>query len=562
MTERLRLAVVQANPTVGDIAGNLALAKTFVLDEKDADLVVFPECFLSGYPLEDLVRRSGFRAQLRDAIAEFTRFVRDTNGPAVLMGTPVDGLDLPYNAALMFHPDGTLRAAHKRDLPNTDVFDEVRTFTPGAHSRTMPLDGFRLGVGICEEMWHPMVAGELAGDLASILIFINGSPFEDGKQRLRHQLARRRVQETGLPLIYVNLVGGQDEVVFDGASFAMNRHGQLVAQMPAFKDGVMRLELTRNSNDTFDIEPEAAHSAGTPYPERLDALYTGAMVALRDYITKNGFEGVVLGMSGGIDSALVAAIATDAIGPGRVHCRMMPSGYTSTTSVEDAAECAGLLGAEHRSISIAPAIAAYGQMLAEEFDGLAEDVTEENLQARARAMTLLALSNKFNWMVLATGNKSEMSVGYATLYGDMVGGYAILKDIYKTDVFALARWRNEHRPVCALGPRGPVIPERIITKPPTAELKEGQTDEQALGGYDLLDATLRALIEKELDPRAAALAASRETGKDVEPAYAQKIAALVKRAEWKRRQAPPGPKLTSRPFGKGWRYPITNKAPL
>jgi NAD+ synthase len=286
------------------------------------------------------------------------------------------------------------------------------------------------------------------------------------------------------------------------------------------------------------------------------------MLGLRDYARKNGFFDVVLGLSGGLDSALVAALAADALGPEHVHCRMMPSRLTSIASVEDAAACAAMIGAEHRSISIGPAIEAYRTMLAEEFAGLPEDVTEENIQARARGMTLMALSNKFGWLVLSTGNKSETAVGYATLYGDTCGGYAPLKDVYKTDVFALARWRNANRPLGGLGPGGEVIPERIITKAPTAELSEGQTDEQALGGYDRLDAVLEGLIERELDPHAAAASASAKLSRPVDPDYAIRIARLVKSAEWKRRQGPIGPKLTPRPFGKSWRYPITNRAAL
>jgi NAD+ synthase len=562
MTHKLCLAIVQANPTVGDIAGNLALAKSHTLAQKDADLVVFSECFFTGYPIEDLVRRPGFRALTRAAIDDFSHFVCTLDGPTVIVGAPVDGLDLPYNAGLMFHPDGTIRATYKRDLPNSDVFDEVRVFAPGTVSRPMPLGDFRIGLGVCEEMWHPAVAADLSGELASVLVFINGSPFEEGKQTLREDIARRRVSETGLPLVYVNQVGGQDELVFDGASFVMNRMGHIVARLPAFQDGVLRISLQSDGEGHFDIEPDQAYGAVTQYPDRLAAIYAGATLALRDYVNKNGFPGVIFGLSGGLDSALVAAISADALGPDHVHCRMLPSGYTSGESVTDAAECAALIGLHHGTISIAPAVAAFTAMLADEFAGTDQGVTEENIQARARGVTIMALSNKHGWMPLATGNKSEMSVGYATLYADMCGGYAVLKDIYKTDVFALCEWRNAHRPFDALGPEGRVIPQRIITKPPTAELSPGQSDEQALGPYDELDAVLRCLIERDLDSEAAARTASRLLKKPISTAYVVRIARLVKNAEFKRRQSAPGVKLTSRPFGKGWRYPITSKAAL
>ena len=436
----------------------------------------------------------------------------------------------------------------KRDLPNYGVFDEKRLFAAGPLNGPVDFKGVRLGVMVCEDMWNADVTECLEESGAEILIVPNGSPFEMDKPDDRLNLAVARVTESGLPLVYVNQVGGQDELVFDGASFVLDAERNLRAQASAWREQVLLTRWQAGNDGRWACEMGDIAKPEEGYAAVYQAMVTG----LRDYVAKNRFAGVVVGLSGGIDSALSAAVAVDALGADAVHCVMMPSRYTSRASLDDAADCAGLLGVRLDSVAIEPGVEAVGGMLAGMFEGREADVTEENVQARLRGLTLMAISNKFGHMVLTTGNKSEMSVGYATLYGDMCGGFSVLKDVYKTAVFALSRWRNQSVPAGALGPAGRVIPEAIIDKPPTAELRPDQTDQDSLPPYDTLDDILECLIEHEkgIDEIA-------RRGHD--PAVVRRISRMLDLAEYKRRQAPPGVKITSRAFGRDRRYPITNR---
>ncbi len=471
-------------------------------------------------------------------------------GPAVLLGAPWRedaGRDngALHNAAL-FLCDGAIQAIrYKWDLPNYGVFDEKRVFEAGPLPDVIGFRGLRLGVMVCEDMWTPTVSAHLRGRGADILIVPNASPFEIGKVERRLGYAAARVAETRLPLIYVNQVCGQDELVFDGASFAFAGDGSLACRLPSFVESLSLLRFHHEGGWHLEKGDMA------PAPERLESIYRAMTIGLRDYVEKNRFPGVLLGLSGGIDSAISAAVAADALGPDRVRCVMMPSPYTSQESLDDAAACAKLLGVRLDTIGIGEAMTAFDHMLAPQFVGTNRDITEENIQARIRGITLMALSNKFGHMVLSTGNKSEMSVGYATLYGDMCGGYSVLKDVYKTTVFELSRWRNANKPEGAKGPRGPVMPERVITKPPTAELKPNQTDQDSLPPYEVLDAILRLMIEEDLG-------LGDIVARGFDRATVVKVWRMVTIAEYKRRQAPPGVKITRRAFGRERRYPITN----
>lgn len=562
----LTIALVQANPIVGDLDANMAFARQTCEANKDADLIAFPECFVTGYSLEDLVLRPDFLSKTRIAVQAFARFVAELDGPAVLIGAPIAGNDLPFNAAHLITPDGAIRTIVKNELPNSDVFDERRTFDQGSNPKPLMLGDWRIGAGICEDMWHGRVTRALTDELIDFLLFINGSPFEIDKMPVRLGHARERVRQSGKPLIYLNMTGGQDELVFDGGSFVLDRHGNVVAQMSAFSEEVIRVELTK-TDAGIDIAVAKPHVAIQPYPDRLEAIYQACVMGLRDYVDKNGFPHVVLGVSGGLDSALVAAMAADALGPSRVFGIMMPTKYTSEESLELADELMRRIGCRMGNASIDAAFESIESMLGSierpfglDADPAAASLADENIQPRVRGALLMGISNKFGGLVLSTGNKSEYSVGYATLYGDMCGGYNPIKDVYKTTAFELCRWRNANlRDWMKMGAEDP-IPERIITRPPTAELKENQTDEGALGSYDLLDCVLKLMIEGMLDVEEIRQRASKQLGHQVDLAYVRKIAGLVKRAEYKRRQAPPGVKLTSRSFGKGWRYPITNRA--
>ena len=486
--DQVTIALAQVNPTVGDVSGNVALARRIRGQTADADLIVFPELFISGYPPEDLVLKPFFLDIVEQSVRSLASDTAD-GGPALVVGAPWREDGKCYNAILLLDGGEVVARRFKVELPNYGVFDEQRVFSAGTPSGPMNFRGFRLGMMICEDCWFEQTAECLSETGAECLIVSNGSPFETDKHDLRTNVAVARIVETGLPLAFVNQVGGQDELVFDGGSFVLDANRNLVSQAPMFVEHVLMTHWSRDDEGRLVCAPGPI---STP-SEGLEATYQAMCLGLADYVDKNGFPGVILGLSGGIDSALSAAVAVDAIGADRVHCIMMPSPYTSEESLEDAAELASMLGIKLDTVSIGPAMKAFDQMLEPLFNGAAPGVTEENIQSRSRGVTLMALSNKKGHMVLSTGNKSEMSVGYATLYGDMCGGYSVLKDVYKTTVFALSNWRNQSLPVGALGPKGRVIPERIITKPPSAELKPDQTDQDTLPPYDELDDMLQCL---------------------------------------------------------------------
>ena len=546
--DTLRIALAQLNPTVGDIAANAdrLRAARGQAAKAGADLVVATELVITGYPPEDLILKPALQEAAEAAVRKLATETGD-GGPALLLGTPWRDDGKLYNAAALLADGAVAALRFKVELPNYSVFDEKRVFAAGPLPGPMPFRGVPLGVMICEDMWESEVTECLEETGAEILLVLNGSPFDEDKRDLRLNGAIARIVESGLPLAYVNQVGGQDELVFEGGSFVLNADHTLAWQLAEWQEAVVLTEWHLNGAGVW------ACAAGTRVepPARLEAVYWAMVVGLRDYVDKNGFPGVLLGLSGGIDSALSAAVAVDALGPERVHAVLMPSRYTTDTSNVDAEACAQALGVTFVKIGIEPAVAAFADMLAPAFADRAADATEENIQARARGLTMMALSNKLGHMVLTTGNKSEMSVGYATLYGDMCGGYSVLKDIYKTTVYELAAWRNQQRPDGLKGPAGRVIPERILTKAPSAELRPDQTDQDSLPPYDMLDAILRELVEAET-PIAEVIA------KGFEPALVKRIAAMLYAAEYKRRQAPPGVKITEKAFGRDRRYPITN----
>jgi len=542
---RFRIALAQLNPVMGDIAGNLARARAARARAPDADLILYSELFITGYPPEDLVLKPALQADARAAVESFAA---DTaSGPAIVIGAPWAEDGKLYNAALLLDAGRVAARTFKHDLPNYGVFDEKRVFAAGPLPEPFAIRGLRIGVPVCEDIWTDGVTRCLAGAGAEILCVPNGSPFEAGKEDVRLELAVARASETGLPLIYLNQVGGQDELVFDGASFVLNADRSLAVAMPGWREDVVVTDWARDAAGKWVCAP--GPRAGQE--ERCSQVYHAMMLGLRDYVNKNRFPGVVLGLSGGIDSALSAAVAVDALGAARVRCVMLPSRYTSRDSLEDADACARLLGTPYETIEIERAVAAMGATLAPVFAGKTADTTEENIQSRLRGVILMAISNKFGPMVLTTGNKSEMSVGYATLYGDMCGGYNVLKDIYKTEVFRLSHWRNQFSPEGALGPQGRVIPERIIDKPPTAELRANQTDQDSLPPYEVLDGILECLVEREMG-------FEEVVAKGFDPATVKRIEQLLYVSEYKRRQAPPGVKIGPRNFGRDRRYPITN----
>jgi NAD+ synthase len=548
MTDTLAMALAQINPTVGDLAGNagrIRAARAKAAGEK-ADLVVFPELVVTGYPPEDLVLKPAFQEAVKMTVEVLAAETGD-GGPAMLIGAPWVSQGKLYNAALLLDGGKIAATRFKYDLPNYGVFDEKRVFAAGPLPGPIAFRGVRLGVMVCEDMWTADSAETLAESGAEILVVPNGSPYESDKIDERINLSVKRVTENGLPIVYVNQVGGQDELVFDGASFVLNADCKLAAQLPSWAEAVRLTKWTRGGNGQWWCAPGEIVK---PLP-RIEEIYRALVTGLRDYVTKNRFPGVILGLSGGIDSALTAAIAVDALGAEAVRAFMMPSPYTSRDSLDDAEGCAKRLGIRLDTVSIEPAMKAYATMLGEMFKGTNADITEENVQSRARGITLMALSNKFGHMVVSTGNKSEMSVGYATLYGDMCGGYAVLKDVYKTTVFELSRWRNGAKLTDLRGPAGAVMPDRVITKPPTAELKPDQTDEASLGPYAKLDDILYCLVEKEM-PVAEIVARGHDE------AYVKRVWRMLDLAEYKRRQAPPGVKITRRAFGRDRRYPITN----
>jgi NAD+ synthase len=552
-TDQFTITLAQLNPTLGDVEGNAAKARAARAKAAadGADLVVFSELFIAGYPPEDLVHKPAFQAACRTAIETLARQTAD-GGPAMLIGTPwVDDNKL-YNACALLDGGRIAAIRYKANLPNYGVFDEKRLFARGPAAGPVTVRGVRVGVPICEDIWleesedYENVVETLAETGAEILVVPNGSPYARDKNDVRLSVVVARVTESGLPLIYLNEVGGQDELVFDGASFALNADLSVAAQLPAFVENITTLRWTRDG-DTWRCGGPI-----TPLPEGDKADYAACVLGLRDYVRKNGFPGVLLGISGGIDSALCAAIAVDALGAGQVRGVMLPYRFTAQVSLDDAAKLAGQLGIRYEVLPIAQAVEGFEAILSDTFAGLPRDITEENLQARARGTLLMAISNKTGAMVVTTGNKSEMSVGYATLYGDMNGGFNPIKDIYKTEVFRLSSLRNTWKPQGALGPSGEVIPPDIITRPPTAELRENQTDQDSLPPYDVLDGILERLVERE-EP----LAAIVDAGFDRETVA--QIDRLLNIAEYKRRQAAPGVKVTSRNFGRDRRYPITNR---
>ena len=545
MSKKLNILVAQLNPVVGDIAGNLELARQALVEGKSrgADLVVLSELFILGYPAEDLVLKS---AAVEDSMKAVEALAEDTaDGPAILIGSPWAEHGKRHNSVVWLAGGKITGRYDKRELPNYGVFDEKRIFDAGEGPPPLfELNGVTLGIAICEDIWYPRVPGMLAEAGAEMLIVPNGSPWRRTVQVERHT-SFSAWHKTGVPYLFVNQVGGQDELVFDGSSYAVDHDGTEHQLLGDFVTGMARVTY---DGETHRFESDAQASL----TEGWEAEYRAATLALGDYVNKNKFPGVVLGMSGGIDSALTAAIAVDALGADRVWCVMMPSKYTSSESLEDAKACAEALGVRYDTINIRPGVDAMGEMLASAFAETQPDTTEENIQSRLRGMTLMALSNKFGHMVVTTGNKSEMAVGYATLYGDMCGGYNALKDFYKTEVFELAKWRNTAVPKGALGPGGEVIPERIITKPPSAELREDQKDEDSLPPYDVLDDILRGLVDQE-EPIEAILARGHDR------ALVKRIEHLLYIAEYKRRQAPPGVKVGGKNFGRDRRYPITNR---
>ena len=550
MARKLRVALAQFNPLMGDISGNLAKLSALYAraSEQQADILLTPEMALTGYPCDDLVLRADFMDKVAEAVTAMADLTA-TGGPAILLGAPHQDGGVLTNAVFVLDEGRVQTRRDKMQLPNYGVFDEKRHFTAGVPAGPVQLRGVRIGLAICEDIWSPEVAETLAESGAEMILSLNASPFDITKSdsRLAHAAARRA--ETDLPIFYVNMVGGQDELVFDGGSFVLDGQGKLVAQMPLFSEGlglVNCVEATGQTSGQWHITGQLAKPA-----DGEAALYGALMLGVRDYVEKNRFSGVVLGLSGGVDSALVAMLAVDALGPDRVKLVMMPSRYTADISKTDADELASNLGVALDTITIAPAMAVMDELLAPHFNGRAADITEENIQSRLRGMLLMGLSNKLGHMVLATGNKSEYAVGYATLYGDMCGGYAPLKDVWKLQVFALCNWRNTAMPRGALGPEGAVIPSRIITRPPSAELRDDQEDTDSLPAYEVLDPILQALTEEMVDCKT--IIARGYPASDV-----MRASALLFRAEYKRFQAAPGPKVSLRAFGRDRRLPLTS----
>ena len=544
---KLAIALAQLNAHVGHVSDNLnsfqqARERSAALG---ADIIVSPEMFLSGYPCDDLVLRDDFMISVERAIDDLISLSAD-GGPAMIIGAPYREAGKIYNSAFVIDKGALLARRDKVALPNYGVFDDKRHFTPGDLKGPVNIRDMKVGLAICEDIWWPEVCETQAESGAEIIVSLNASPFDEAKQdsRMSHVIAR--ITETNLPFIYVNMVGGQDELVFDGGSFAVNVKGALAAQLPLMNEAVSLVHC----QSTLDHQ---IHLTGqiSPPETGLSLIYRALMLGIRDYVTKNGFPGVALGLSGGIDSALVAILAVDALGADAVRCLMLPSGYTADISKADADEMAARLGIRIDTIPIGEGMSAVDQMMAPLFEGTTADITEENIQSRLRGLLLMALSNKFGNMILTTGNKSEYAAGYATLYGDMCGGFAPLKDVWKTAVFELSKWRNGHVPRGALGPDGEVIPTRIITRPPSAELRPDQEDTDSLPPYDVLDAILKAITEEMASPEE--IVARGYDQDDVE-----RVSRLLFRAEYKRFQSAPGPKITKIAFGRDRRLPLTS----
>lgn len=522
--------MAQINPQVGSLESNRDKICRIILEHQaHYDLIVFPELALSGYPLEDLLFREEFQQAVDQSLASIQALVKETY---VLLGHPRWEGPRCYNSASLLHQGQQHGVYDKQKLPNYGVFDEARYFSPGPQNPCVfTIKQYRIGLCICEDLWQPGPVDDLIAEGISVLVAINASPFETDKYRYRQELLQAYATQ-GLSILYVNQCGGQDELVFDGQSFAMNADGKVLARCDAFVEALSAVEIREHAIQG-DLKPLLSREA---------LIYQALICGLRDYVQKNKFPGVLLGLSGGIDSALTLAIAVDALGADKVQAVMMPSRYSAQISSEDALLQLDALKVAHHTLSIEPAFKALLDTLAPAFQGLEPDLTEENIQARIRGLLLMALSNKFGLMVLTTSNKSETAVGYATLYGDMAGGFAVLKDVLKTEVYALARYRNTI---------SPVIPERVINRAPSAELRANQTDQDSLPDYPVLDAIIKAYMVDNVSPKAIA-----ESGYD--PAVVDKIIGLIKRNEYKRRQSAPGTKISAMAFGKDWRYPITN----
>lgn len=552
MTDRadtLTIILSQMTQTVGDLAANAAAMRAVRARHKDADLILYPELQLIGYPPEDLVLKPALAERAAQILTELAADTAD-GGPAMLVGSVErDAAGLLYNIVALLDGGRVVATRRKHELPNYGTFDEKRVFAPGPLPDVVEWRGVKLGLPICEDGWLPTVCSHLAGQGAELLISVNGSPYEiDKDERRLSQVFASRVAETKLPLIFLNRVGGQDELVFDGCSFVLDDNGRTVHRLTDWEAEERVTRWTRKGDARWVCEPGAI----TEWEAHPADIYSAMIISLRDYVERNRFPGVVLGLSGGIDSALCAAIAADALGPDKVWCVMLPSRFTSEASLDDAAGCAEMIGCRLDTIPIVPAVEAFDQMLAGSFADAEVDITEENVQSRIRGVTLMALSNKFGPMLLTTGNKSEMSVGYATIYGDMAGGYNPLKDAYKMTVFALAKWRNANVPRLSRNRRTPVMPACVITKPPSAELRPDQKDQDSLPPYEDLDRMLHMLVEEEasVDDVVARHGFDRDA--------VARIERLLAIAEYKRRQAPPGVKLSTRNFGRDRRYPITH----
>ena len=544
---KLAIALAQLNAHVGHVSDNLA-AFTAARERAaslGADVIVSPEMFLSGYPCDDLVLRTDFMEAIEDAISQLIR-LSDDGGPAIIIGAPHREKGQLYNAAFVIDKGELIARRDKVALPNYGVFDDKRHFAQGALKGPVMIRGVKLGLAICEDIWWPDVCETQAESGADILVSLNASPFEQGKTDSRMMHAIARMSETDLPFLYVNMVGGQDELIFDGGSFAVNLKGKLAAQLPQMSEAVSLVHCQQALGAPFALTGQIS-----PPEEGLSLIYRALMLSIRDYVTKNGFPGVALGLSGGIDSALVAILAVDALGPEMVRCLMLPSGYTADISKFDADDMAQRLGIRIDTLPIGPGMAAVDEMMAPLFAGKAPSVTEENIQSRLRGLLLMALSNEYGNMVLTTGNKSEYAAGYATLYGDMCGGFAPLKDVWKTLVFDLSKWRNEAMPRGALGPEGEVMPPRIITRPPSAELRPDQQDTDSLPPYEVLDAILKALTEEMASP-------DEIVARGYDKEEVLRVSKLLFRAEYKRFQSAPGPKITARAFGRERRLPLTS----
>ena len=532
----LKIGVAQINPVLGDFPGNIAKIAAYAGEAKaqGAAILLVPELAICGYCPEDLLLRDAFYIDSRDAVEELAEQV---GGITLVIGHPQQQGDERFNAASVWRDGRRLASYQKMLLPNDAVFDEVRYFTPGAAACVFEQDGVSVGLVICEDIWDVTPASEAAEAGAELLLVLNASPFHLDKQAERLRTVEMRVEETGLPVVYANLVGGQDELVFDGGSFALNRQGKLVAQLPMFEEALAVLSYADGDLQPAQIVPALSLEA---------SAYQALVLGVKDYIGKNRFPGILLGLSGGIDSALTLAVAVDALGADAVHAVMMPSQYTANISVDDSREMVKTLGVQYSEIAIKPMFDQFLAALAPQFAGLPEDTTEENLQARIRGTLLMALSNKTGKLVLTTGNKSEMTTGYATLYGDMAGGFAVLKDVKKTLVYALSNYRNS---------LGPCIPQRIIDRPPSAELRPDQCDQDSLPPYDVLDGIMEAYVEGNRSPADIMRMGYAE-------ADVRRVVKLIKINEYKRRQAPVGIRITARGYGKDWRYPITTRYPV